>query len=329
MGIVLRVKNLVYLFFKHLIMRKLYFTLLIFTISPFIFSQSISKSVIGMAGKTFTNGDVSISWTAGEPIVGLMTGKAGQLGNGYYPSMDVEVLSKNVLSLAASNFTVDAKGESCLNKKNGEINISGIQNYNYVATINETNYNFVNNKLAIPNLAPGIYDLCISIPEEIFQQCYTITIPKGGSISGKSSISSNKVTVDISEGTAPYLVVVNGKEVLETSSSNFSVDVKAGDLLQVKTSVPCEGIYAESIDNLLGLITAYPNPTSGKFIVNVPTSNSEVDIELYTLSSQLISKGTYPVVNEKVQLSLENQATGVYIVKINLGAPVSLIIVKN
>ena len=111
-GIVLRVKNLVYLFFKHLIMRKLYFTLLIFTISPFIFSQSISKSVIGMAGKTFTNGDVSISWTAGEPIVGLMTGKAGQIGNGYYPSMDVEVLSKNVLSLAASNFTVDAKGES-------------------------------------------------------------------------------------------------------------------------------------------------------------------------------------------------------------------------
>jgi hypothetical protein len=35
------------------------------------------------------------------------------------------------------------------------------------------------------------------------------------------------------------------------------------------------------------------------------------------------------VVNEKVQLSLENQATGVYIVKINLATPVSLIIVKN
>ena len=43
-----------------------------------------------MAGKTSTNGSVVLSWTAGEPIIGLMTGKLGQLGNGYYPSMDVE-----------------------------------------------------------------------------------------------------------------------------------------------------------------------------------------------------------------------------------------------
>lgn len=310
-------------------MRKLYLIILILLISPFVFSQSISKSVIGMAGKTQTNGSVVLSWTAGEPIIGLMTGKLGQLGNGYYPSMDVEALSKNVLTLASSNFSIDAKGESCLNKKNGEISISGVQNYNYVATINGTKYNFVNNKLSVPNLAPGEYDLCITIPDEIFQQCYTITIPKGGSITGRSSISSNQVTVDISEGTAPFQVLVNGKEVLETSSSTFSVDVQAGDLLQVKTALACEGIYAESIDNLLGLITAYPNPTQGKFIVNVPTSNQEVDIEIYTLSSQLVTRGTYPVVNEKVQLSLENQATGVYIVKINGATPVSLIIVKN
>ncbi|MBP6754859.1 MAG: T9SS type A sorting domain-containing protein [Bacteroidia bacterium] len=310
-------------------MGKLYCNLLFFIISPFIFCQSISKSVIGMAGKTLTNGDISISWTAGEPIIGLMTSKLGQLGNGYYPSMDVEALVKNALILAPSNFSIDAKGESCLNKKNGEITISGIKNYNYVASLNGTNYNFVNNKLSVPNLAPGEYDLCITIPDEIFQQCYIITIPKGGSITGRSSVSTNKVTVDISEGTAPFQVLINGKEVLETSSSNFSVDVQAGDLLQVKTALACEGIYAESIDNLLGLITAYPNPTQGKFIVNVPTSNQEVEIDLYTLASQLISRGTYPVVNEKVQLSLENQAVGVYIVKINLATPVSLIIVKN
>lgn len=310
-------------------MNKLYLSVILTFFSFLLFSQTISKSVIGMAGKTLTNGSISISWTAGEPIVGLMTGKAGQLGNGYYPSMDVEVLSRNALTLAPSNFSVDVKGESCLNKNNGEITISGVQNYNYVATINGANYNFENNKLSVPNLAPGSYDLCITIPEEIFQQCYIVTIPKGGSVIGKSTITSNTVTVDITEGTAPYHIVLNGKEKFVTSSSNFSVDVKSGDLLQVETSIPCEGIYSESIDYLLGLITAYPNPTSGKFIINLPTTKQEVEIELYTLSSQLISKGTYSVVNEKVQLSLENETTGVYIVKINLGTPVSLIVVKK
>lgn len=60
----------------------------------FSYAQSISKSVIGMAGKTQTNGGLSVSWTAGEPIVGLMSAGGNQLGNGYYPSLDVKALSK-------------------------------------------------------------------------------------------------------------------------------------------------------------------------------------------------------------------------------------------
>ena len=60
----------------------------------FSYAQSISKSVIGMAGKTQTNGGLSVSWTAGEPIVGLMSAGGNQLGNGYYPSLDVKTLSK-------------------------------------------------------------------------------------------------------------------------------------------------------------------------------------------------------------------------------------------
>jgi hypothetical protein len=56
--------------------------------------------VIGMAGKTQSNGGLSISWTAGEPVVGLMTSDNAQLGNGYYPSLNVQALSKE-------DFTID------------------------------------------------------------------------------------------------------------------------------------------------------------------------------------------------------------------------------
>lgn len=57
------------------------------------YSQTISKQVIGTAGKTQSNSNLKVSWTAGEPVVGLMTAGGNQLGNGYYPAMDLQALS--------------------------------------------------------------------------------------------------------------------------------------------------------------------------------------------------------------------------------------------
>lgn len=56
------------------------------------YSQTISKQVIGTAGKTQTNSNLKVSWTAGEPVVGLMTAGGNQLGNGYYLAMNLQVL---------------------------------------------------------------------------------------------------------------------------------------------------------------------------------------------------------------------------------------------
>jgi hypothetical protein len=65
------------------------------------YSQSISKQVIGAAGKTQSNGNSKLSYTVGEPVVGLMTAGGNQLGNGYYPAMDLQALSveDNVLDV--------------------------------------------------------------------------------------------------------------------------------------------------------------------------------------------------------------------------------------
>jgi hypothetical protein len=70
-------------------------------LSSLSFSQSISKQIIGAAGKTQSNGNSNLSWTVGEPVVGLMTAGGNQLGNGFYPAMDLQALSveDNVLDL--------------------------------------------------------------------------------------------------------------------------------------------------------------------------------------------------------------------------------------
>ena len=71
-----------------------YLTLALLLTSLSIQSQTISKQVIGPAGATFENGNNKLSYTAGEVVVGAMTSEDGsiQLGNGYYPSLDLSTL---------------------------------------------------------------------------------------------------------------------------------------------------------------------------------------------------------------------------------------------
>jgi len=72
-----------------------YFTLFFLFFSFSGFSQSISKQVMGPAGTTYENENNKISYTVGEVAVGAMTSEDGsiQLGNGYYPSLDLSTLT--------------------------------------------------------------------------------------------------------------------------------------------------------------------------------------------------------------------------------------------
>jgi alpha-tubulin suppressor-like RCC1 family protein len=295
------------------------------------------------AGSTLSNIVVTgtaIQWyataTGGNPLTNTTPLVNGGI---YYGSQTVNgcqsqsrfmvTVTVNPFTLPYNNFSIETKSETCASKNNGQIIINATQTYNYTATINSTNYTFVNNSLTVSNLAPGVYTICIGVTGKTFEQCYSVTIGKGGSITGKSSFNSNKEIVEITEGTAPFEILVNGKSQFETSETNFAVDIKQGDLLEVKTAIACEGIYAKTIlDGLVG-VQVYPNPTAGLFEITIPTSKTEVEVEIYSIGTQLISKRKYPVINQRVRLSLENESDGVYFAKINLDSPVSLTIIKK
>ena len=73
-----------------------YFILAFLLLGLSSYSQpTISKQVIGPGGQTFENGNNKLSYTAGEVVVGAMTDEDGsyQLGNGYYPSLDLSTLN--------------------------------------------------------------------------------------------------------------------------------------------------------------------------------------------------------------------------------------------
>lgn len=230
-----------------------------------------------------------------------------------------------------NNFRIETFGETCPNRANGQIKILAQKTYNYSTTINGVAYNFTTNNNVV-SLAPGTYDFCISVfvddENKTYQQCFTVDIKAGVAIAGKATVSDKKAAIDITQGTAPFNVYINNKLVLTTMSSSFEIDINEGDNIQVKTNVECEGVFYKEID-LVSEIIAYPNPTEGLFEIMIPTRQKEVKIELYGMLSQLISSKIYPIVNGKIQLSLEHNPTGIYIAKVYLDKPAVLKIIKN
>ena len=73
-------------------MRKLF---ILMFLSAGLSAQSISKQVIAPLGGTNLNGNNQLSYTVGEIVIGGMKAEDGsfQLGNGYYPSLNLTTLS--------------------------------------------------------------------------------------------------------------------------------------------------------------------------------------------------------------------------------------------
>ena len=231
-------------------------------------------------------------------------------------------------TISADNFAIEIVGETCPDKSNGQIMIIPQDtSLNYTTTINSISYDF-SNDLVIEDLPDGNYEFCISVVGASFEQCYNVAIVAGIVVSGKASTTLNRTSIEIIEGTAPYTIFQNGKEIFETNSHLFAIEVKHGDLVEVKTAVDCEGVYSKAID-LLENIVAYPNPTKGNFEISLPISQKEVTIELYNIHSQLISLNTYPLRFGKVELNINNYPSGIYIAKIQLDKPVILKIIKE
>jgi len=235
------------------------------------------------------------------------------------------------LTLLPNNFTVEAKGELCPGENNGAINITAKETFAYQAKINDKVVSFTNNALNYANLAPGNYTISITIPNEIFEQNFNVTIPKAAATTGKSNVTAKNVEVEITQGTAPFTIFVDGAEQFQTTDNNFTVSLDKAGLVEVATAKTCEGVFAKKVTSYeLGtILSAYPNPTSGSIEIEIPNAKTEVSIELFNFGGQLVSKGNYNAESGRVLLNLEKLPAGIYAAKINLETPEYIKIIKN
>ncbi|UPZ16935.1 T9SS type A sorting domain-containing protein [Flavobacterium humidisoli] len=235
------------------------------------------------------------------------------------------------LTLLPNNFNVETKGESCQGENNGAISITAKETFAYQAKINDKVLPFTNNSLNYSNLAPGNYTISITIPNELFEQNFNVTIPKAATTTGKSDVSAKNVNVEITEGTAPFTVFVDGTEQFQTTDKSFTVALNKAGLVEVATAKACEGVFAKKVTSYeLGtILSAYPNPTSGVIEIEIPSAKTEVTIDLYNFGGQLVSHGTYNIENGKALLNLEKLPSGIYAAKINLETPEYIKIIKK
>ena len=150
------------------------FTLLFLLVSSSTFAQSISKQVIGTAGKTQTNSNLKVSWTTGEPVVGLMTAGGNQLGNGYYPAMDIQALSIDDVTLNVEIMLYPNPVSQSLYVSHPELNSFGIQIVDlngkqvYSGTISK------DQPLDVSNYSQGMYLITIENKEANKKNTYKI-----------------------------------------------------------------------------------------------------------------------------------------------------------
>ncbi|WP_139958280.1 T9SS type A sorting domain-containing protein [Flavicella sediminum] len=213
------------------------------------------------------------------------------------------------------SFTITAISETCIDKSNGQIQISAKNQGNYEAVLNGGSAITFTNEWAIANLAPGAFDLCITNTATSKEQCFSLVVDAGGVVAGKTSSKRGVVEVAISKGTAPYEVLVNGEQVMQTHSSNFEVSANQGDLVEVKTSVVCEGGLSQIVSDFFDV---FPNPSQGQFEIAMGTSLTEVYVSVYNVYGKQVSSKMYSVDEGRIQLDIQSQPNGVYFATINL-----------
>lgn len=239
-----------------------------------------------------------------------------------------------LFSLASTNFRLEVTQPTCINKNNGQLKITASENHNYIATVNGTDYAFTSTT-TIQNLAPNTYTVCIKIPaQNNYTQCFEVTITNPPGLSSRTSVDTKGnravAAISIDSGTPPFTINLNGKTQEITNETTANILVSNGDLIEVKSSIACEGVIQNKI-NLLSNITVYPNPTSDFIEIFIPSyvTENEVKIKIYNYQGKLVLADDFSIIENQIKISLNNFANGLYVMYVQIDKPITFKIIKK
>ena len=241
-------------------------------------------------------------------------------------------LSKTIgVSLPFDNYEVNTIGLSCINSNNGNLTLTAEEKYNYsveiVNTANTFAESFILNKdnewkIGLNTLDGGEYTITITvdgIPQDKYKKVFIINLDEPEPLEATNSTTgkNGEFTIDITKGTAPYTIRLNGESIGVTSDSQFTFKGNDGDVLEVATDKACEGTYSEVL-NVASGIMLYPNATDGELFIAIPNLNEikNLELEIFDISGRMIEKMKPRKNNFEISILIDHLPTGIYIIKI-------------
>lgn len=225
-----------------------------------------------------------------------------------------------IFIVPSNNYSVVATATSCVGQKNGTISVSATNtNYTYSVTINgQTGFQLNSSnsfKNQFQNLAPGIYEICITIQgKPNYLQCYTIKIsePSVLAVTNKISSSGKEVTYTLS-GANQYNVTLNG--ITQTVLGNqITLNLASGqNTIAIATDAYCQGQF-EDLIFVSEKLAFYPNPVQDILNLYCSGTDQEIAIKLSDLTGKQYSMFTKEIPeNRMIQLTLDELASGIYL----------------
>ncbi len=236
------------------------------------------------------------------------------------PGVTVDFNGCEIFVLPSNNYAVMATATSCVGQQNGAISVSATNtNYTYTVTINgQTGFelNSANSfKNQVQNLAPGNYEVCISIQGKTnYLQCYSIKVtePNVLSVTNKISSSGKEVTYTLS-GAPQYTVTFNGTTQTYTSNEITLNLVSGQNTISIASDLECQGKIADIIF-VSEKVVFFPNPVQDKLNLYCAGTDPEVVLTLTDFSGKRYAAyvKTIPE-NRIIELDLNELASGLYL----------------
>ncbi|WP_317166951.1 thrombospondin type 3 repeat-containing protein [Winogradskyella ursingii] len=246
-----------------------------------------------------------------------------------------------------SNISLEIVSERCDGQNNGEAIINVNQTFiDYTVTLIGGGVNLTqsitgnSNMTSFAPLAVGTYELCVNVDGRDFEQCFEINVDSAPILDGVFNIvfdgedtTQDEVTsVNIETGTPPYSVVFNDELVMVTSQSSFNVNTFGGGLLEVTSSLACEGKLSKVVGRTtLSNLSFGPNPVVNDLTINIPNAPEEgVNVQVFDVNGKMVINQMLLTHNKTfIKVPFENLTKGIYFVRLNLEQAEMIKIIKK
>lgn len=225
---------------------------------------------------------------------------------------------------AQDNFQIQVDSETCRTNNDGRVSIDAVDtSIDYSATL--TGNGIVETATfddiqVFENLTAGQYTLCVTGTNGVInyrERCFDIVIAQPELLTAATTLLADQKQLQVRlSGGILYNVELNGL-VTQTTESEVTLDLKKGqNLLKIRTNLPCQGVYEESLFIADGPIL-YPNPVNNVADIYFLDDAESATVWVYALNGQLVRKEEQPLNGNNISLNFGELPPGVYYINVS------------